>query len=841
MPPRGFILVVEDDLHLMEGIQEILELDGYEVATASSGVEGLEFLRKSEVLPDIVISDVMMPRMSGYEFLEAIRSEPNWKGIPFIFLTAKGEKSDVQLGASTGADAYVPKPFGAWELLKTVDTQISLRNNPQFRSQAENIRVLICSDMKYFPAFMNQIFFSYSRIPVTRQNIASSPSRVIAVIDNLYANILSDVKLIKSFALSSSLPLVVASVNINDRAALFDAGANIVCGSDDNIEVLTAIRKAYNLQQAPPLIPGTKWLILLITHSKNFYDTIYQILQKHFLVDILIANGANDVFQIAHEYLPDLILVDDAIQYPDAYSLLGELCQLDLPTIVFTESGSERINQQLNRLNINDYILKSDIDNRLILTLERLSRWMPQAPVLTEEWASSTNIHVETRFELLARKKKPKTATRINEFSILGSGLIHDLRNALIGLKLKLPKVSETSLDELSNAINNINFLFECIAATRFKGNWHPTQLPDKHEYGLSEVIQEALKLAQLDISLGEFTPPVLIADKEKLTYAITILVKFTQPQKIEVECKEKLRRIRIIFKDTYETPKNLVPIFRGKTENLFALAAYKFLHYHSAKIIFKKNEFVILLPMGSWPSDMILRQQIAILADDIDAMKEKIATLPDLPTGVNISPLISAAAKELVAALQKFIRLVMPLGEAGLPLLSTGRYALLLARDMLAVSEQIKPTLQTVSLKRVIAQLLDIRKNYLRGIKVEVALHPETIAVHGDELGLLQILVNLVTNAVEAMRGEGKITIRASAENQTINLQVSDTGSGISPENLDKIFALFFTTKIGHERGVGLHVVASLVQQMNGSVRVDSVVGQGTTFTIKLPMAEEK
>jgi signal transduction histidine kinase len=124
MRNRARLLVVEDDMHLIEGIQEILELDGYEVITASSGVEGLEVLENLIHPPDLIISDIMMPKMSGYEFFEAVRARSEWLTIPFIFLTAKGEKSDIRLGKAMGADDYVTKPFGAEDLLVAVSSKL---------------------------------------------------------------------------------------------------------------------------------------------------------------------------------------------------------------------------------------------------------------------------------------------------------------------------------------------------------------------------------------------------------------------------------------------------------------------------------------------------------------------------------------------------------------------------------------------------------------------------------------------------------------------------------------------------------------------------------------------
>ncbi len=121
---KGKVLVVEDDVYLLEGIRDILELAGYEVVTANSGKEGLNVLRHDGKLPDLIVSDIMMPEMDGYELLNAIRSDNNWLEIPFIFLTAKGERADKNLGKELGADDYVPKPFEPNDLLVAVSAKL---------------------------------------------------------------------------------------------------------------------------------------------------------------------------------------------------------------------------------------------------------------------------------------------------------------------------------------------------------------------------------------------------------------------------------------------------------------------------------------------------------------------------------------------------------------------------------------------------------------------------------------------------------------------------------------------------------------------------------------------
>lgn len=117
------ILVVEDDIHLLSGIRDILELEDYRVLTAQHGVEGLETLRQTgDTPPSVIISDIMMPHMDGFRFLEEVRKEDRWVHVPFIFLTAKGEKTDRHRGSLLGADVYLTKPFDAEDLLVSVSS-----------------------------------------------------------------------------------------------------------------------------------------------------------------------------------------------------------------------------------------------------------------------------------------------------------------------------------------------------------------------------------------------------------------------------------------------------------------------------------------------------------------------------------------------------------------------------------------------------------------------------------------------------------------------------------------------------------------------------------------------
>src|SRR5438067_13637353 len=107
------ILVCDDERHIVRLIQVNLERQGYQVTTAFDGKEGLEKIRAER--PDLVVLDVMMPYMDGFEVLKTIRREPETESLPVIMLTAKAQDKDVYEGYHYGADMYLTKPFNPME------------------------------------------------------------------------------------------------------------------------------------------------------------------------------------------------------------------------------------------------------------------------------------------------------------------------------------------------------------------------------------------------------------------------------------------------------------------------------------------------------------------------------------------------------------------------------------------------------------------------------------------------------------------------------------------------------------------------------------------------------
>ena len=117
------ILIIEDDFDILENITTLLEAENYEVVTCNDGIKGIVFAEN--LRPDLIICDIMMPDFDGYEVLEELNKKNITPLTPFIFLTAKVEKSDLRKGMNLGSDDYIFKPYTAQELLKSIEIRLS--------------------------------------------------------------------------------------------------------------------------------------------------------------------------------------------------------------------------------------------------------------------------------------------------------------------------------------------------------------------------------------------------------------------------------------------------------------------------------------------------------------------------------------------------------------------------------------------------------------------------------------------------------------------------------------------------------------------------------------------
>ncbi len=122
METKATILVVDDQPEILENLELVLESEGYRVLTAKDGAEALHVLQSQTI--SLILADIAMPRMNGYQLFERVRENPQWVAVPFMFLTARALDSDIRYGKQLGVDDYLTKPIQPEDLLAAVQGRL---------------------------------------------------------------------------------------------------------------------------------------------------------------------------------------------------------------------------------------------------------------------------------------------------------------------------------------------------------------------------------------------------------------------------------------------------------------------------------------------------------------------------------------------------------------------------------------------------------------------------------------------------------------------------------------------------------------------------------------------
>ena len=129
------ILVIEDEAETRENLVLMLEMEGFKALSAPNGRAGVALARRER--PDVILCDVSMPELDGYGVLEALRADSATVSIPFIFLTARGDKKDLRTGMNLGADDYLTKPAGAEDVLAAINARLDRHNEKEQAAMAK--------------------------------------------------------------------------------------------------------------------------------------------------------------------------------------------------------------------------------------------------------------------------------------------------------------------------------------------------------------------------------------------------------------------------------------------------------------------------------------------------------------------------------------------------------------------------------------------------------------------------------------------------------------------------------------------------------------------------------
>src|SRR5262245_12747382 len=129
---KGKILVVDDEIYIVHILDFSLGMEGYEVVTALDGEQGLEKARAQR--PDLIVLDIMMPKLDGYETCKMLKADPETRSIPIILLSAKGRNIEQKNGIAVGADDYITKPFSPRKLVERINSILGQSSNHRMQA-----------------------------------------------------------------------------------------------------------------------------------------------------------------------------------------------------------------------------------------------------------------------------------------------------------------------------------------------------------------------------------------------------------------------------------------------------------------------------------------------------------------------------------------------------------------------------------------------------------------------------------------------------------------------------------------------------------------------------------
>ncbi len=254
------------------------------------------------------------------------------------------------------------------------------------------------------------------------------------------------------------------------------------------------------------------------------------------------------------------------------------------------------------------------------------------------------------------------------------------------------------------------------------------------------------------------------------------------------------------------------------------------------------------LTSQGEVEGVMAIGQDVTVVAQLEQRVihAEKLASMGKL--AASVAHEINNPMTAVVAYSESLLQRAMMMGSAGAAdseklrkILESGQRILRFTRDLTSYARPAKDKVERVQLNALLDKAVGYCEHVLTQSKVKVERdYGELPPLPAVPANLEQVFVNLITNACHAMKPGGQVWLRTMREGREAVVWVKDTGSGIEPTHLSRIFEPFFTTKTeGNGTGLGLSIVQRIVEKHGGRLSVESEVGQGTTFTVRLPLAD--
>ena len=310
------LLIIEDEHTLLDATTTILSNAGYETFGASDGINGLRMAR--EQLPDLIVSDIMMPGLNGYELLEALRGDPTTATIPVIFLTALSTPSAIRRGMNLGADDYLVKPFTVPHLFNAIKTRLE-RQAAVIEGQKASLNALRSSLIRALP-----------------EEITTPLHRILGFAEGLETQYQS----VSAEAVLQSADAILEAGEHLKRLIenyLFYVQTEVIA---DDIGAMEALRREVTLDPVP-VISATAWV--QADHYQRGADLVLNV------QEVPLAIGEESLAKIVTE------LVDNAVKYSQAGTKVQVTAAQEGDTYVLSvrDSGSGLTPEQMEAIRAN--------------------------------------------------------------------------------------------------------------------------------------------------------------------------------------------------------------------------------------------------------------------------------------------------------------------------------------------------------------------------------------------------------------------------------------------------------------------------------------------------------
>jgi signal transduction histidine kinase len=629
--------------------------------------------------------------------------------------------------------------------------------------------------------------------------------------------------------------------------------------------------------------------VLIVDDISETRENIRRLLQFDPEIDVVgVARTGKEAIQLSWELVPDVIIMD--INMPDMDGITAtEAIRSSQPktqVIILSVQGDPNYLRRAMLVGARDFLTKPPLGDRLLASIHRVSTTPEELSQLQME---IRELELST-FDLVTRRDLYKEALvmgkLVDEIEILISGLAHDLRSP-ISIILSILSTIKTSDREISNYLRRLwraslyckwiadTFLgislSERISPTKFKVNDAVNDLLNL----LSDRIPSSVKIkneidhnivATFDVNILNLAlQNVLVNSMESIGWngRIAVGLEKSQTQLLITVGDDGApiqdKALDHLFRLGFTTKKSHPGIGLYVSRRLIRLQGGELIYAKTFGI--NSKIFGILMPYVEEFEELfsktrlngLLQHQQDLQKELIDLRSHPLTSEQERQKSEQFRQITSSFTKNLSGELSKIEQTVfeiMPklsdshvsLAESFKRIIDNCAYCRLLISNIYEIGEGELPSFRKVFLAETVQYVLNLvdRKMPQHLYHINWIVDPTLPEIEADDVQLKQVFMNLIKNAIDAMPKGGSLRIRLERAGEFAQIEVSDTGIGIKPENIPQLFRLGFTTK-SKGYGIGLYSVKNIIDRHNGSVDVVSKMDKGTTFRIRLPLAQTR